>query len=185
MRCEIDGFVREKVASAYHPCGTCRMGRADDPLAVVDPACRVIGVERLRVIDSSIMPTITTGNLNAPTIMIGEKGADHVRGRALLPAASVPVYWRRTGGRRSCDCGFVAAHRMAPSPGAKAESSLIGKTATPRDGRAVDLAVVGRGQPAASRRARPAESDQTSSGQFPRNFKLGPVIIHAPHNANI
>jgi choline dehydrogenase len=54
--------------------------------------CRVIGVEGLRVIDSSIMPTITTGNLNAPTIMIGEKGADHVRGRALLPAANVPVY---------------------------------------------------------------------------------------------
>jgi choline dehydrogenase len=60
--------------------------------AVVDPACRVIGVEGLRVIDSSIMPTITTGNLNAPTIMIGEKGADHVRGRALLPGANVPVY---------------------------------------------------------------------------------------------
>jgi choline dehydrogenase-like flavoprotein len=58
------------------------MGPADDPLAVVDPACRVIGVEGLRVIDSSIMPTITTGNLNAPTIMIGEKGADHVRAAA-------------------------------------------------------------------------------------------------------
>ncbi|MBV8119029.1 MAG: choline dehydrogenase [Alphaproteobacteria bacterium] len=89
---EIDAFVREKVESAYHPCGTCRMGRADDPRAVVDPECRVIGMERLRVIDSSIMPTITTGNLNAPTIMIGEKGADHVRGRAPLPAADVPVY---------------------------------------------------------------------------------------------
>jgi choline dehydrogenase len=68
------------------------MGRADDPRAVVDPACRVNGVERLRVIDSSIMPTITSGNLNAPTIMIGEKGADHLRGRTLLPAAKVPVY---------------------------------------------------------------------------------------------
>jgi choline dehydrogenase len=68
------------------------MGRADDPRAVVDPACRVIGVERLRVIDSSIMPTITTGNLNAPTIMIGEKGADLVRGRATPPVAKVPVY---------------------------------------------------------------------------------------------
>jgi choline dehydrogenase len=89
---DIDAFVREKAESAYHPCGTCRMGRPDDPLSVVDPACRVIGVERLRVIDSSIMPTITTGNLNAPTIMIGEKGADHVRRQALLPAADVPVY---------------------------------------------------------------------------------------------
>src|SRR3954454_5092980 len=89
---EIDAFVREKAESAYHPCGTCRMGRPDDPQSVVDPACRVIGVERLRVIDSSIMTTITTGNLNAPTIMIGEKGADHVRGQALLPVANVPVY---------------------------------------------------------------------------------------------
>ena len=89
---EIDTFVREKVESAYHPCGTCRMGRPDDPRTVVDPACRVVGVESLRVIDSSIMPTITTGNLNAPTIMIAEKGADHVRGRALLPAANAPMY---------------------------------------------------------------------------------------------
>jgi choline dehydrogenase len=89
---EIDAFVREKAESAYHPCGTCRMGRADDPLAVVDPECRVIGLEGLRVVDSSIMPTITTGNLNAPTIMIAEKGADHVRGRAPLLAANVPVY---------------------------------------------------------------------------------------------
>src|SRR3954453_17441428 len=89
---EIDAFVREKVGGASIPFGTCRMGRAEDPRAVCDPACRVIGVEGLRVIDSSIMPTITTGNLNAPTIMIGEKGADHVRGQALLPVANVPVY---------------------------------------------------------------------------------------------
>jgi choline dehydrogenase len=68
------------------------MGQANDPGAVVDPACQVIGLEGLRVIDSSIMPTITTGNLNAPTIMIGEKGADHVRGHASLPEAHVPVY---------------------------------------------------------------------------------------------
>jgi choline dehydrogenase len=88
----IDAFVREKVESAYHPCGTCRMGRADDPLAVVDSECRVIGIKALRVIDSSIMPSITTGNLNAPTIMIGEKGADHVLGRAPLPAANAPAY---------------------------------------------------------------------------------------------
>ncbi len=88
----IDAFVRAKVESAYHPCGTCRMGRADDPLAVVDPECRVIGIEGLRVINSSIMPSITTGNLNAPTIMIGEKGADHVLGRTPLPAANAPAY---------------------------------------------------------------------------------------------
>jgi choline dehydrogenase len=89
---EIDTFLREKAESAYHPCGTCRMGQANDPRVVVDPECRVIGLDGLRVIDSSIMPTITTGNLNAPTIMIGEKGADHVRGRTPLPAANVPVY---------------------------------------------------------------------------------------------
>ena len=80
---EIDAFVRAKVESAYHPSCTCKMGSRDDPMAVVDPEAQVIGVEGLRVIDSSIMPSITTGNLNAPTIMIGEKGADLVRGRAL------------------------------------------------------------------------------------------------------
>ncbi len=89
---QIDAFIAEKVESAYHPSGTCRMGRADDPMAVVDPQCRVIGLEGLRVIDSSIMPRITTGNLNAPTIMLAEKGADHVLGRPMLPAANAPVY---------------------------------------------------------------------------------------------
>jgi choline dehydrogenase len=82
---EIDGFVREHVESAYHPCGTARLGRRDDPLAVVDPEARVIGVEGLRVADSSIIPEITNGNLNAPSIMVGEKVADHVLGRAPLP----------------------------------------------------------------------------------------------------
>jgi choline dehydrogenase len=80
----LDDFVREHVESAYHPCGTCRMGRADDPMAVVDPEARVIGVERLRVADSSIFPRITNGNLNAPSIMVGEKAADHLLGRAPL-----------------------------------------------------------------------------------------------------
>ena len=89
---QIDAFIREKVESAYHPSCTCRMGRDDDPLAVVDKDCRVIGLDGLRVIDSSIMPRITTGNLNAPTIMLAEKGADHVLGRELLPAANAPVY---------------------------------------------------------------------------------------------
>ena len=82
---ELDGFVREQVESAYHPCGTARLGRRDDPLAVVDPECRVIGVEGLRVADSSIFPRITNGNLNAPSMMVGEKAADHILGRPLLP----------------------------------------------------------------------------------------------------
>ena len=80
----LDDFVREHAESAYHPCGTCRMGRADDPLAVVDPETRVIGVERLRVADSSIFPRITNGNLNAPSIMVGEKASDHILGRPPL-----------------------------------------------------------------------------------------------------
>ena len=80
---QLDAFLREHVESAYHPCGTCRMGRADDPLAVVDPECRVIGVQGLRVADSSIFPQVTNGNLNGPSIMTGEKAADHILGRKL------------------------------------------------------------------------------------------------------
>ncbi len=81
----LDDFIREHAESAYHPCGTCRMGAADNPLSVVDPECRVIGVEGLRVADSSIFPRITNGNLNAPSIMVGEKAADHILGRDPLP----------------------------------------------------------------------------------------------------
>jgi choline dehydrogenase len=88
---EIDSFIREHAESAYHPCGTAKMGRADDPMAVVDPECRVVGVEGLRVADSSIFPRITNGNLNAPSIMVGEKAADHVLGKGMLaPANSEP-----------------------------------------------------------------------------------------------
>ena len=83
---------REHAESAYHPCGTCRMGRADDPMAVVDPQTRVIGVDGLRVADSSIFPRITNGNLNGPSIMVGEKAADHILGRAPLPAENA-VPW--------------------------------------------------------------------------------------------
>ena len=83
---QIDDFIREHAESAYHPCGTCRMGRADDPDAVVDPQGRVIGVDGLRVADSSVFPAITNGNLNGPSIMVGEKMADHVLGRTPLPA---------------------------------------------------------------------------------------------------
>ncbi len=82
----LDGFIRDHAESAFHPCGTMRMGRRDDPGAVVDPECRVIGVEGLRVADSSVFPRITNGNLNAPSIMVGEKAADHVLGRTPLEA---------------------------------------------------------------------------------------------------
>ena len=85
---ELDGFIREHAESAYHPCGTCRMGAKDDPMAVVDPECRVIGVEGLRVADSSIFPQVTNGNLNAPSIMVGEKASDHILGRTPLAASN-------------------------------------------------------------------------------------------------
>lgn len=83
---ELDDAIREHAESAYHPCGTARMGRRDDPGAVVDAECRVIGVDGLRLADSSIFPRITNGNLNAPSIMVGEKAADHILGRDALPA---------------------------------------------------------------------------------------------------
>ena len=81
----LDAYLVEHLESAYHPCGTCRMGAPADPLSVVDGAGRVVGVRRLRVIDASIFPTIPNGNLNAPTIMAAEKLADHVLGAALPP----------------------------------------------------------------------------------------------------
>ena len=94
----MDGFIRARAESAYHPSCACRMGAVDDAASVVDPQCRVIGVGGLRVVDSSIMPQITNGNLNAPTIMIAEKAADHVLGNGLLAPDDVPVYsaadWR-------------------------------------------------------------------------------------------
>jgi choline dehydrogenase len=89
---QIDAFIRDKAESAFHPSCTCRMGNSADPRAVVDPQARVIGLEALRVVDSSIMPSITTGNLNAPTIMLAEKAADHIRGVAPLPPAELPYY---------------------------------------------------------------------------------------------
>lgn len=81
----LDDAIREHAESAYHPCGTCRMGRRDDPDAVVDPEAKVIGLEGLRLADSSVFPLIPNGNTNAPSIMVGEKAADHILGRAPLP----------------------------------------------------------------------------------------------------
>ena len=89
---QIDAFIAEHVESALHPSCTCKIGSPRDPMAVVDPELRVIGVQGLRVIDSGVMPSITTGNLNAPTIMIGEKGADHILGKPMLARSNAPFY---------------------------------------------------------------------------------------------
>jgi len=89
---EMDAWIRQNAESAYHPSCTCKIGAADDPMAVLDPKCRVRGVEALRVVDSSVFPTITNGNLNAPTIMVAEKAADLILGKEPLPASNAPYY---------------------------------------------------------------------------------------------
>ena len=81
----LDDFIRDAVESAFHPCGTCKLGDSNDASAVVDPQCRVIGVDALRVADSSIFPRIPNGNLNGPSIMVGEKASDHILGLEPLP----------------------------------------------------------------------------------------------------
>ncbi|XAT56796.1 choline dehydrogenase [Rhodobacteraceae bacterium IMCC1335] len=85
---QIDEFIRAHAESAYHPCGTCKMGAVDDPLAVVDPQTNVIGFKGLRVVDSSIFPQITNGNLNGPSIMVGEKASDLILGKTPLARAN-------------------------------------------------------------------------------------------------
>ena len=87
---DLDGFIRSSVESAYHPSCSCRMGT--DDLAVVDADCRVHEMQGLRIVDSSIMPSIVSGNLNAPTIMLAEKAADIIAGNPPLPIEHAPVY---------------------------------------------------------------------------------------------
>jgi choline dehydrogenase len=86
-----DRWVRDNVETAYHPSCSCKMGAIDDEMAVVDSECRVRGLDGLRVVDSSIFPTIPNGNLNAPTIMVAERASDLIRGKAPL-REEVPVW---------------------------------------------------------------------------------------------
>ena len=87
----IDAWVKANVESAYHPSCSVKMGADDDPMAVLDGECRVRGTTGLRVADSSIFPSITNGNLNAPSMMVGERAADLIRGQS-LPAEHHPVW---------------------------------------------------------------------------------------------
>jgi choline dehydrogenase len=89
---EIDAWIRKTGETIYHPVGSCRMGAAGDPMAVVDAECRVQGLNGLRVIDASVMPTLVGGNTNAPTIMIAEKISDAIRGRPALAPEDAAVH---------------------------------------------------------------------------------------------
>jgi len=97
---DIDQWVKENVESAYHPSCSCKMGADNDPMAVLDEECRVRGIQSLRVVDSSIFPTIPNGNLNAPTIMVAERAADMILGKPLLSPEQAPVWiagnWQNT-----------------------------------------------------------------------------------------
>ena len=87
---DMDAYLRDAVESAYHPSCTCKMG--SDDMAVVDSKCKVVGLDGLRIADSSIMPSIVSGNLNAPTIMLAEKAADIIAGKTALKPIDAPVY---------------------------------------------------------------------------------------------
>ncbi len=89
---EIDAWVRANVESAYHPSCSCKMGSSNDPMAVVNSDGQVIGIDNLRVIDSSVFPTIPNGNLNGPTIMLSEKMADSVIGKKPLKSSNASVW---------------------------------------------------------------------------------------------
>jgi 4-pyridoxate dehydrogenase len=85
----LDAHIRANSITVHHPLGTCKMGLASDPMAVVDPELKVLGVDGLRVVDGSVMPDLVGANINAPIIMIAEKAADLIRGRPPLEAVRI------------------------------------------------------------------------------------------------
>jgi len=89
---DLDAWIRAKSETIYHPVGTCRMGAAGDAMAVVDDQLRVQGIAGLRVVDASVMPTLVGGNTNAPTIMVAERAADMIMGKAALAPMDAPVF---------------------------------------------------------------------------------------------
>ena len=93
---QIDDFIRNKGDSAYHPSCTAKMGLPDDPMTVVDADCRVLGIDGLRVVDASAMPSVVSGNLNGPVTMFAEKASDIILGRTPLPKSNAPVYKPKT-----------------------------------------------------------------------------------------
>ena len=92
----MDEFIREDAASAYHPCGTCKMGSDDDPMAVVDSELRVRGVDNLRVIDASVFPSLPSANTNAATIMLAEKASELLLGNQALKPEHLPYHYHQT-----------------------------------------------------------------------------------------
>jgi len=108
---ELEAFIRQDVSSSFHPCGTARMGKADDPRSVVDLELRLIGAEGLRIVDASVLPSIPSANINATTFMIAEKASDLIRGRKPLPATEVAYYKALTEGQRD-----QTSSETGPSP---------------------------------------------------------------------
>ena len=88
----LDEFIREDAASAYHPCGTCRMGSGNDPMTVVDADLKVLGVDGLRVIDASVMPSVPSANINAATIMLAERASDLILGKKPLSPVALEFH---------------------------------------------------------------------------------------------
>ena len=95
-RNQMEEFVRNLADTEYHPSCTCKKGQPSDPMTVADPELKVIGLEGLRVVDASVMPSIVSGNLNGPTVMLAEKAADIILGNPPPPKALVPVYKPKT-----------------------------------------------------------------------------------------